>query len=126
MAVVMTSSGADFRLPLQRARPTLFIAYARENREWVEGFLRPELGLPPDAVITDESFRPGAPLVSELEQAVRQARYTVLVLSEAFLADQWAVFGELLASHAGVTESNRIIPLLLEAIEVPLHIDFRV
>jgi energy-coupling factor transporter ATP-binding protein EcfA2 len=122
----MTSSGADFRVPLRHAPPTLFIAYARENRDWVEGFLRPELGLPAEAVITDESFRPGAPVVSELEQAVGQARYTVLVLSEAFMADQWAVFGELLASHADVGQSNRIIPLLLEPCELPLHIDFRV
>jgi ATPase family associated with various cellular activities (AAA) len=49
----------------------------------------------------------------------------VAVLSPAYLADRWAVFGEQLASHLGV-DDTRIIPLRLTACDLPLRLDARV
>ena len=39
---------------------------------------------------------------------VTRARTSVLVLSDAFLTDQWATFGGTLATHAGVTGPGRV------------------
>jgi TIR domain/NACHT domain len=105
----------------------LFVSYADVDRAWVAGFLLPALGLAAERVITERSFRPGAPVVSEFERAVTSSRYTVLVLSPAYLADEWSTFGEQLASYASVAEQrDRLIPLLKEKSELPLRIDFRV
>lgn len=105
----------------------VFISHAKADRAWVQGYLLPALGLPPERVITPQDFRPGAPVVAEFERAVMDSRYTVLALSPAYLADEWATFGELLVSHVSVAEQRgRLIPLLLQPCTLPLRVDFRV
>jgi formylglycine-generating enzyme required for sulfatase activity len=105
---------------------TAFLAFAESDRAWVEGFLLPELGLPQDEVITPDDFAPGVSLTEEAQRAVLESARTVLVLSPAFLADRWAAFSELLASHLAVSEgSGRLIPLLLVPCEVPVRMAFR-
>jgi hypothetical protein len=105
----------------------LFILHARADQDWVQGYLLPELGLPKRSVVTTMSFTVGAPKVREVERGVVGARFTVLVLSNAFLADEWSVFGELLASHTSVAgASDRLVPLLLEPCQIPPRLDFRV
>ena len=91
------------------------------------GYLLPALGLPADRVLTKDQFRPGAPVVEEFERAVRDSRFTAVVFTPAYLADEWSVFGEQLASHAAVAEGrNRLVPVLLEPCHLPLHVEFRV
>ena len=110
-----------------QTRPELFVAYAESDTEWVHGFLLPEVGLDPQSVLTPRDFRPGAVLVQELERAVETARLTVLVLSPAFGMSRWSGFAELLATHDTLRRnSDRLVPVLLEAYELPLHLDFRV
>ena len=116
----------DTRHELQ-AQPELFVVYAEQDAEWVHGFLLPEVGLDPRSVLTPQDFRPGVAVVQELERAVVTARLTVLVLSPAFGMSQWSVFSELLASHDSLRRnSDRLVPVLLEPYELPLHLDFRV
>lgn len=105
----------------------LFVSHAREDRAWVLGFLLPALGLPRERVLTD--LVPGRSRVAEIQRAVESSRYTVAVLTRSYLADDWSVFGEQLASHLSVAEGvdgGRIIPLRREAVEIPLHLGFRV
>lgn len=105
----------------------LFISYAEADRTWVEGNLLHALGLPRKRVITPQDFRLGAALVAEFERAIVSSRYTLLVLSPAYLADQWSLFGEQLGSHASVAAGrDRLIPLLLRPCTLPLRVDFRV
>jgi formylglycine-generating enzyme required for sulfatase activity len=107
--------------------PELFVAYADEDREWVHGFLLAEVGLDRACVITPDDFRPGAVLVEELERAVTTARCTVMVLTPAFGASPLAALAELLASHDSLRrDSDRLVPLLLKPVDLPLHLDFRV
>jgi energy-coupling factor transporter ATP-binding protein EcfA2 len=108
-------------------RPELFVAYAESDTEWVHGFLLPEVGLDRRSVLTPQDFRPGAALVTELERAVETARFTVLVVSPAFGTSQWSAFAELLATHDAMRRNfDRLVPVLLEPYELPLHLDFRV
>ena len=108
-------------------RYDLFIAYAEAEGAWVHGYLLPALGLPDESIITRHSFQPGAPFAAEFERAVRDSRYTVLILSPAYLADEWSSLGEDLASHLTVIgRQQRLIPLLRKPCEVPLRLDFRV
>ncbi|MBN1137770.1 MAG: SUMF1/EgtB/PvdO family nonheme iron enzyme [Anaerolineae bacterium] len=105
----------------------LFVSYSLSDREWVRGYLVPALGLPAPRLVTPDDFRPGAPLVDELERVVTGSRHTLLVLSPAYLADAWSTLGEQLVSHLSVAERQiRLIPLLKTECELPLRLDFRV
>jgi hypothetical protein len=105
----------------------LFVVFADADEPWVHGYLLPELGHPGPRLITRDSFRPGAAINAEFERAITSSRFTVLVLSPAFLSDQWSVFGEQLAAHASITGgADRLIPLLREPSDLPLRLDFRV
>jgi len=122
----MSKTASDHGIGLQ-TQPELFVAYAESDTEWVHGFLLPEVGLDPRSVLTPQDFRPGAALVQELERAVETTRFTALVLSPAFGTSQWSAFAELLATHDTLRRNSaRLIPVLLEAYQLPLHLDFRV
>ncbi len=102
----------------------LFISYAGDDAEWVEGSLMPALGLPAERLITKESFRYGADAVAEFERAVSNSRYTLLILSPAFLADMWGMYSESIASYARVKdERERLLPLLLKPCQIPSRIE---
>ncbi len=108
-------------------RYDLFVSHSRADRAWVYGYLLPALDLSPERLITPQGFRPGAAIVGEFERAVGSSRITLLVLSPAYLADEWAVLGEQLASYASVErQRGRLVPLILKPCELPLRLDFRV
>ncbi|MBV9786908.1 MAG: TIR domain-containing protein, partial [Chloroflexi bacterium] len=105
----------------------LFISYSENDSQWVQGYLLDALGLPPERVITPQDFRPGASIVDEFERAVLESRYTLLVLSQAYLADQWLRLGGQLANFLSVDDQqDRLIPLRLDRFELPPQIAFRV
>ncbi len=108
----------------------LFVSHAEEDRSWVLGFFLPALGLPRERVVTSGDLVPGRGRIAEIVRAVESSRYTVAVLSRSYLADDWSVLTDELASHLSVAsgpDGNRIIPLRREpTVEVPLHLGFRI
>ena len=107
----------------------LFVLHADadDDRAWVEDYLKPALGMPPERIITMQCFQPDAPVVDQLERAVMGSRYTLLVLSRAFLEDRWVEFGDQLAAFASVAgRRDRVVPVVYQDCEVPLRIGFRV
>lgn len=110
--------------PLDSAPPVLelFIAHAAADRAFVEGFLLPELGLPPDKVRFVAQRSPGPEAVAQLEQDLQRSRVMLAVVTPAFLADPWAQRCEQWATHIAVDAERQIIPLLLAPCERPLHL----
>src|SRR5436309_9198107 len=109
------------------ARYDLFIAHADSDRAWVDGFLKPALGVEPGRLITPPDFDLTATVPAEFERAVTSSRFTLLVLSPAFLADEWARFGEQLVSFASVeTGRARFLAVDRQACDLPLSLRFRV
>jgi hypothetical protein len=104
----------------------LFVVHAESDRAWVDGYLKPMLGLEPARVFTPRDFRLGAVVAAEFERGVTSSRFTLLVLSPAFLADRWAEFGEGLVSFSSVDEGrNRLLSLTLHPCQAPLRLRFR-
>lgn len=103
----------------------LFIVHAEADEPFVCGHLLPALGLDPARVLLSSALALGAPRLTEIERCVRTSRFTIAVLSPAYVADRWTMFGEQLAGHTGDGEA-RLIPLLRGDCEVPLRLDFRV
>ena len=113
----------------ERAEPAqaydLFVVHAATDAEFVRGYLLPALNLPLSRVLLVDDLPLGGVIVAEVDRGVTQSRFTVAVLSPAYLADRWAVFGEQLASHLSV-DDTRIIPLRLTACDLPLRLNARV
>lgn len=112
----------------------LFVSCAVADLKWVNGFLLPELGLSKERIICNQplvsaaaSFRAGAPIPEEFQRAVTGSRFTLLILSPAYVADVWTVHSAQMVSYLTVEERrNRLIPLEREKSKLPLDIEFRV
>ena len=88
----------------------VFISYRQQepDKSWVRKTLRPRLeaeGL--RACIDHRDFRLGAPLVLEMARAVEQSRYTLAVLSPAYLTSNFTELENVLAEHLGLEAGQR-------------------
>jgi TIR domain len=103
----------------------LFVVFAEPDERFVHGFLLPAIGLPGERVHLIDNLTPGELYVAEIERGVAQSRFTVVVLSPAYLRDRWAVYGEQLASSLNADHAG-VVPLLLADCPVPLRMESRV
>jgi hypothetical protein len=97
-------------VPAQSFAYDVFISYRHQEPDltWVRKTLLPRLraeGL--KVCIDDDCFRLGAPLVLEMARAVEQSRYTLAVLSPAYLRGNFAQLEGVLAEHLGLEQGQR-------------------
>jgi len=102
----------------------VFVVHAAADESFVQGYLLPALGLAPERVLVPKKLCPGRLIIGEIERGVRSSRLTIVVLSFAYMADHWAIFGEQLAAYATVAREahGQLLPLVLENCELPTHI----
>ncbi len=104
----------------------VFISYSHADKTWVRGELLKRLeagGL--RACIDTRDFRPGAPIVKEMERAVLTSRRTLIVLTPSYLKSAWTEFETLLLQTLDPANQNlRLLPLLKEKCDVPLRIRY--
>jgi WD40 repeat protein len=122
--VVVEHAGITLPEPATHAFD-LFVVHAAADTDFVRGYLLPALNLPASRVLLMDEIPLGAVVVSEIDAGVSRSRFTVAVLSPAYLEDRWAVFGEHLASHLSARDVH-VIPLRLLDCELPLRLDARV
>jgi hypothetical protein len=94
-----------------------FVSYGRNDpadRAWVERVLAPGLeGYGLTLCVEDRDFLPGRAWLKELERAVIQSRYTIAVLTPAYLAGWLEDVQMLFARHqAAETGAPRFLPVL--------------
>lgn len=98
----------------------LFVSYAPADRRWVEQHLAPQLDGAGIRWCAEADFRIGAPQLDEFARAVQQSRWTLLVLSPAYLTTQLTAYTQRLAQFYGVTQGTwRVLPLLLVPVDLP-------
>ena len=88
----------------------VFLSYRGQepDKSWVRKTLRPRLEAEGLRVCIDHrDFRLGAPLVLEMARAVEQSRYTLAVLSPAYLTSNFAELENVLAEHLGLEQGQR-------------------
>jgi len=102
-----------------------FISYSSadpEDRTWVEAALVPHLeraGL--RFFLETRDSRLGRARIREMERAVIESRYTVAVLTPAYLAGPFQEFQSVLAQHlATETSAPRFVPILRKDCRPPL------
>lgn len=99
-----------------------FIIHAEADAWFVKGVLLEALGLPAGRVKLAGELPLGRALLVELERCVRASRLTLVVVSHAFVSDEWSKHTEVLASHAALGGERVVVPLRLDDCEVPLHL----
>jgi tetratricopeptide (TPR) repeat protein len=101
----------------------LFIAYARDDEDWVKGYLKPALALGEDVRLMWE-VRPGNAVGADIEDAIARSRYVLVVLSKAWEADGWEQAATTLSEHLRVTGRGPFtIPCIREDCKVSLSLE---
>lgn len=113
-AIARTSDGYQYDAYL------LYAEKSEHDAHWVASQLIPQLeaaGL--RVAISADVLQAGVARVATIQRGMQQARRTVVVLSNAFLADSKAAFEALLAQTIGIDLENRwrVLPVLIEPID---------
>jgi hypothetical protein len=88
----------------------VFLSYRDKDpdKTWVRKTLYPRLKAEGLNVCLDVvDFRLGSPLITEMERAVVESRYTMAVLTPAYLTSGFAEFENVIAQHLGLEQSQR-------------------
>ncbi|MFZ1756453.1 MAG: toll/interleukin-1 receptor domain-containing protein, partial [Caldilineaceae bacterium] len=99
----------------------LFIAHSPAEEDWVHDRLKPDLEAAGLAVATQEDFTPGRPRVENWETTLAASRRLLLVITPAWLDDNWQRFAEQLAHQLQLAypsdvdgADGQVIPLLYQ------------
>ncbi len=104
----------------------VYISYADKkepDKTWVRKTLVPKLKAAGLRVATDQTFRLGAPVIKEIERLVQVSRYTLAILTPAYLSSGFADLQGILAQHLGIEQQQvRLLAALRAACEPRLSI----
>ena len=110
-------------------RYDVFVSYRQQEPDetWVCKTLVPRLEAEGLRVCVDYNcFRLGSPLVMEMEKAVAQSRYTLAVLSPAYVGSNFTELENVLAEHLGLEKSQRrLMAVMRERCQVRLGLSAR-
>ena len=107
----------------------VFVSYrsAEPDRTWVRTTLMPRLkhdGL--RSCVDYDCFRLGEPLVTSMEKAVTTSRYTLAIMTPAYLQGPFATFERVLATHLELEQQRlRFVVAMREPSEPPLSIRYK-
>ena len=101
----------------------LFISHTESDSGWVERQLIPALTTAGLECHHEALFSLGKPRLLEFEQAIKQSDRILLICSPAYFADDSLQIVDLLAArHGEETKSWPVIPILRQAVELPLRL----
>lgn len=99
-----------------------YISYVDKEPDatWVWDTLLPKLeGAGLQVAVSGDSENPGVARVVNIERGIRQAKRTVVVLSETYLADHMAEFENTLGQTMGIQEGTyRLLPIKATPIDI--------
>lgn len=103
---------------------SVFVSYADEDDAWVEGYLLNALEEAGLTCHSEAMFRLGVPRLIEFESAVKNSERTLLVISPAYLADNFVEFANLLFQFYGLdTNLWPVVGIILHPVqELPMRL----
>ena len=108
----------------QQYAADVFISYSHADQAWVRGELLSRLESAGLKVHIDyRDFEIGVPSLVNIERAVDRSRYTLVVLTPAWVESEWTDFESLLTATADPAGRKRkVIPLMLAPCQPPARI----
>ena len=108
----------------------VFVSYRRQepDRSWVKRRFGPALRAAGVRVfLDDDDFRLGEPLIDAMTRGVELSRYTVAVLTHAYLKSTFTDVESLMAEHLGLEEARaRLIGVMREPVTPRLSMRLRI
>ncbi|HLM04331.1 MAG TPA: toll/interleukin-1 receptor domain-containing protein [Blastococcus sp.] len=116
--------------PTSQLTHDVFVSYRRQDpdRAWVKRQFVPALRAAGVTVfLDDDDFRLGEPLIDAMTRGVEVSRYTVAVLSRAYLQSSFTEVESLMAEHLGLENAQaRLIGVMREKVSPRLSMRLRV
>jgi hypothetical protein len=105
----------------------IFISYSHRDRVWVKDELMPRLENAGLKVCIDyRDFKYGLASQINMEEAAKNSRHTIAVLTQKWVDSDWSQFEALTATLKDpVGRQQRLIPLLREDCSIPDRIQLR-
>ena len=98
----------------------VFVSYAEADRAWVEGYLLAALEQAGVCCMYKSAFALGVPRLLEFERSIKQSKRTLLIISEAYLADGLNGFIDTMGqSYGQETNTWPVIPLIRQSVPLP-------
>jgi hypothetical protein len=114
LALGLGDRGTSVHAPTEAANDgfeyDVFLSYRQHepDKTWTQNVLLPRLKSAGLRVCIDiDCFRLGAYVITEMENAVQNSRYTLAVLSPAYLVSNFAELENVMAEHLGLELSQR-------------------
>lgn len=107
-------------------RYDLFISYAPQDAAWTAEHLVAPLKAIGLRVQTDADFPLGAYAITEVERAIANSTYILLILSPEWLNNRFAAYQGVLSTSAAVEGAARVVPITLRACELPIGFAARI
>jgi len=102
----------------------VFISYSHEDADWVQSWLLPRIEAAGLKVCIDyRDFSLGTPVLHNIERAIERSRRTLLVLTPAYIASEWAEFEHFILQVMDPGDrERRLIPVLLTECQLPPYL----
>jgi hypothetical protein len=112
---IALSLGGKSPSPVPQAEPPpsdgfnldAFVSFAPPQKPWVSKKLVPAFKAAGLRVKVEYEYEPGEFIVKQIENAVQRCRYTIAVLSPAYLENGFTEFETILAEHIGFEQRRR-------------------
>lgn len=99
----------------------VFISYSHHDADWVRSWLLPRLESAGLRVCIDfRDFNVGASSIVNMENAVKNSRKTILVMTPNWTQSEWTDFESLLTQTRDPSgRKRRLVPIMLKACDLP-------
>jgi len=102
----------------------VFISYSDADQQWVRRKLIPRLKEVGLTYIDRFRLKLGHPRLQETERAIKESRWTLLILTKSYLEDTWSRFDSILVgSHDLEIGEWQAIPVIVEPCELPTRLN---
>ncbi len=103
-----------------------YISCSEAEQDWVTDWLSSRLTKAGLKVLYSFDLRGGKSRVENISQAIAQSYRTIVIMTPAWLADNWKEFEGAIAILGDLAaRKGQVIPLLLKECEIPTHLAFR-
>ena len=101
-------------------RHDIFFSYSHLDRAWLDEQLLPRLKEAGLRCLTADDFRPGALSLHNMQEAIRESRQTLLLMTPSWAESTWCDFeAAMIQSLDPVGRERRIVPIMIKSCAVP-------
>lgn len=96
----------------------VFLSHNRKQKQWVRKLYHYLISKGLNVFFDEESIPPGANIVTSIEEAIKNSRYVVLILSQSSIQSDWVAMEIQYTIHTDPsTKKGILLPIIIEKID---------